>query len=356
MTITKKILFVFTGGTIGSLADQGSINVHSSAHYLLLAQFQQRFRQFEAVEFKIVQPLSLLSENLVPEDWCTLISAINKEQPEHYAGVIITHGTDTLSFTAALLSLYFHRLSVPILLVSIDFPLTDARANGLGNFVCAVDFINQRVIDHGVFVPYRNAGQAQLVHRGNRLTASLPLGSDFIGIQNQSYLHYADGIFTPSHTSLKLQPHPRQSFNLMANFSQRIVLVRPYPGLNYQLFNLEGVGCVLHDLYHSGTACASPNSEQERYGLPAFLTRCRNQQIPVYLAPAIYSDNAYQSTLSLIDLGATVLWNLTLEVAYGKLLLAYGNFDSAGILADFLAANLADEQILTQCLTLHYLI
>ena len=75
-------------------------------------------------------------------------------------------------------------------------------------------------------------------------------------------------------------------------------MIKPYPGLDYSRFNLDNVDAVLHDLYHSGTACASLQWG-ENYSLVEFIKRCEKQGIAVYLAPAIKSADAYQSTQAL---------------------------------------------------------
>jgi L-asparaginase len=121
-------------------------------------------------------------------------------------------------------------------------------------------------------------------------------------------------------------------------------MIKPYPNLDYSHFNLHGVDAVLHDLYHSGTACAT---EQwgEQYSLVEFIKRCAEQHIKVYLAPAIHSEDAYQSTRILIEHGAIMLWNMSIEAAYVKLLLAYSNFKQQQDINEFMAMTLADEYI-----------
>ena len=53
-------------------------------------------------------------------------------------------------------------------------------------------------------------------------------------------------------------------------------MIKPYPGLNYAHFNLENVDAVLHDLYHSGTACAS-TQWGENYSLLEFIKLAENE-------------------------------------------------------------------------------
>ena len=334
----KQVLLISTGGTIGSTVQAGTIDTHNSAQLKLVQLFQQQDASAD-IAFHCRQPLHLLSENLSPCVWQTLIAAIEAENLDDYDGIIITHGTDTLAYTSAALSFYFHALKIPMLLVSSDYPLDDTRANGLNNFICAVEFIRQQKLA-GVFVPYQNQGQEMLVHLGSRLTCSLQLGSDFFSVQNKPFMVFLNKQFI-SYFEIK---QSKLTLPLQPIFNAHILLIKPYPGLDYQFFDLNSVDVVLHDLYHSGTACVI-SDWGENYSLIQFLHRCQSQRIPVYLAPAIYSDTAYQSTRTLIEQGAKILWNMSLEAAYVKLLLAYGSFLDDKQRIDFIEQDVNNEHI-----------
>ncbi len=346
----KNILVVFTGGTIGSTAVEGTINTSSAAPFKLLQQFQETYRNQQQIHFSTIQPLQILSENFAPCVWQTLIAAIEAQQTDQYDGIIITHGTDTLAYTAAALSFYFNALKIPMLLVSSDYPLADPRANGLENFICAVEFILQSRLT-GVFVPYRNQQHTLQVHSGSRLTCSLQLTGDFFSVQGKGFMQFENQRFSlldPSSPSIPgrngLLSREENTPPLKANFSERILMIKPYPGLNYAHFNLENVDAVLHDLYHSGTACAS-TQWGENYSLQEFIKRCGAQNIKVYLAPAIKSANAYQSTRALIEQGAEMIWNMSIEAAYVKLTMAYGNFTDEQQIMAFIEMDIAGEHI-----------
>ncbi len=344
----KNILVVFTGGTIGSTATKGSIDTVSSAPFELLERFQQHDKNYQQIHFKTIQPLQILSENLAPCVWQTLISAIEAEQPEHYDGIIVTHGTDTLAYTAAALSFYFNAIKIPLLLVASDYPLDNPKANGLDNFRCAVEFIRQQ-LQSGVFVPYRNQQDPMQVHKGARLTCSLQLSGDFFSVQDKSFMQYEEQAFRLLNPSTKSILGDNNTIfgeitPLKACFSERILMIKPYPGLDYSHFNLENVDAVLHDLYHSGTACAS-TQWGENHSLLEFIKRCTLQNIKVYLAPSIKSADAYQSTLALIGQGAEMIWNMSIEAAYVKLMLAYGNFTDESQIMAFLDEDIAGEHV-----------
>ena len=252
----KKILVVFTGGTIGSSVNSGTIDTDEKMSFLLLAQFKQRFPQSD-VTFTTMQPYCILSENLTPKIWTTLISAIENANPHSYDGIIVTHGTDTLAYTAAALAFYFHALHVPLFLVSSYYPLDNEQANGLDNFSFAVEkIVNENLM--GVFVPYRNPTEKMVtLHKATRLMCSPQLSSDFFSIADVNVV-------------------PKTLFNapLKPNFSERILLIKPYPALNYERFNLNDVDVVLHDLYHSVTACTTKQWGENK-SLLNFIKRCQ---------------------------------------------------------------------------------
>jgi L-asparaginase len=334
----KNILIVFTGGTIGSVTAEGTIKTSGNSPSKLLQLFQQHYKNHQQIHFKTIKPLQILSENIGPPAWKALIDAIEAENLSQYHGIIITHGTDTLAYTAAALSYYFNAAKLPILLVSSNYPLENPDANGLENFICAIEFILQ-INQAGVFVPYRNPQYPTQLHKGSRLASSLQLSGDFFSVQGKSYMQFENQRFL----QLNTLPEPsKKKYRLKADFSKRILLIKPYPGLDYSYFDLNAIDVVLHDLYHSGTGCSS-----EQWGanlsMLSFLKRCREHRIKVYLAPAIKSANAYETTRALLDEGAEMIWNMSLESAYAKLLLAYGNFNVEQEIIDFLNEDIAGE-------------
>jgi len=342
----KNILVLFTGGTIGSTETGGTIDISGGTPFKLLQLFQQQTPKHQNINFTTRQPLQILSENLAPPAWKILIAALEAEHIDQYDGVIITHGTDTLAYTASALSFYFNNLNVPILLVSSDYPLDDPRANGLSNFSCAIEFILQK-IKSGVFVPYRNQQQKKtLVHKAARLTCSLQLTGDFYSVQGNSFAQFENKRFSglPVATSPDATINTSTTPTIAARFCSRILMIKPYPGLDYSHFNLEHIDVVLHDLYHSGTACTS-TQWGESHSLLSFIKRCNDKNIPVYLAPAIQSTDAYQSTRALLDLGAEMIWDMSIESAYIKLMLAYGNFNNKQHILAYLNQDSAGEHV-----------
>ena len=60
----NTILLILTGGTIGSEKKKNIINVSNNKHLLaFLSKINKK------ISYKIVQPINILSENSIPNDW-----------------------------------------------------------------------------------------------------------------------------------------------------------------------------------------------------------------------------------------------------------------------------------------------
>ena len=72
------------------------------------------------------------STNMTPEEWEMIIDAIERNY-KNYDGFVITHGTDTMAYTASALSIALQNLGKPVILTGSQIPAyalyTDARRN-----------------------------------------------------------------------------------------------------------------------------------------------------------------------------------------------------------------------------------
>ncbi len=124
----KKILMIATGGTIASKNVGGGLQPVISSGDLL-----NHVPEIAAkCNVKTVQPFNLDSTNLAPCHWLEL-ARIVEENYEQYDGFVITHGTDTMAYTAAALSYLIQHSPKPVVLTgsqkSVYLRDTDARNN-----------------------------------------------------------------------------------------------------------------------------------------------------------------------------------------------------------------------------------
>ena len=94
----------------------------------------------EICEVECIQLLSLDSTNITPEHWLMMAQCIRKHY-HAYDGFVLTHGTDTMAYTAAALSYLIQGSPKPIILTGaqkpIGFDSTDSKINLLDAFRCA---------------------------------------------------------------------------------------------------------------------------------------------------------------------------------------------------------------------------
>lgn len=328
----KRILVVFTGGTIGSKAEGLAINVDQSGSYALLEAYRMLPTYREDVVLDTLQPLNLLSENITPDDWITLAGAVRGVDCRGYDGIIVTHGSDTLGFTAAMMGYLFADVPIPLVLTASNYPIADARSNGLRNLSCSIDFIADAALP-GVFVVYENDQGESIVYLGTRVFQNESFTDQFRSpyeleygrmTADRAFRWTADGR-NPSPDSLRARSssiHSRLSAE--PKISDAILYIKPYPGLNYELYDFRSVKplAILHDLHHSGTANAL---ESGPYSLAAFVERCSLEGIECYLCPIKDATDAlYASSHRLIEAGARFIENMSIEAALTKLMLAYG--------------------------------
>lgn len=309
-----NILVVFTGGTIGSTCQDGFIGTDSAKSFQLIEAYRKNSNT--EVTFSSSEPYRILSENITFEDYPRLVSAVQQGIQEHYDGIIVTHGSDTLQYSAALLSYVFGRTEIPILLVASNYVLDDPRANGLTNFSCAVDFICAKM-GKGVFVAYKNPDAPCEVHRGE-LTIAYDIYSDRLrSLEDFTYGTFEQHSFFMNiryHDIIEVKSHAIGKFT-----DQRgaILLVEAAPGIHYPELTSQ-VKAVIHRTYHSGTICAvSPD-------LGLFMKRARELEIPVFIVGNTLGPD-YDSCKIYQELGMIQVPKVSPIAFYMKLWLALTN-------------------------------
>ena len=248
-----KIYIIFTGGTIGSkMNENGYISPIGSSPYKLLELYNNQYNR--AIEFVVEEPYCILSENLRAEHIRKLIQSVNRAiNMKDIDGIIITHGTDTLQYSAALLGYIFGKINIPIMFVSSDYTLDNKCSNGLLNFRYALKFIEGKY-GKGVFVSYCNNGGVPVIHRGTRIQQHLPLSADIISVGDSWY-----GKFEGEKYIQNYQYIVRNGIDAMFDeiedvklndFSNAIMRIVPYVGMSYPELP-DGIQAIIHESFHS---------------------------------------------------------------------------------------------------------
>lgn len=131
----KHILMLATGGTIASKeTGQGLAPAITSQEILGYVPAIGELCQVETVQL-----MNLDSSNLGPRHWLQIARAI-EEHYDQYDGFVVTHGTDTMAYTAAALSYLIQYSAKPIVLTGAQRPLSDAITDARRNLRDSVRF------------------------------------------------------------------------------------------------------------------------------------------------------------------------------------------------------------------------
>ena len=132
----KKILLIATGGTIASKAGENGLKPELSSSGLL--DCVPEIRAF--CEAESVQIFNIDSTNVTPDHWVTLARTI-QENYDRYDGFVVCHGTDTMAYTASVISYMVQASPKPIVFTGSQQPIdkedTDGRINLRDSFLYA---------------------------------------------------------------------------------------------------------------------------------------------------------------------------------------------------------------------------
>ncbi|MBQ6554019.1 MAG: asparaginase [Firmicutes bacterium] len=326
------ILLILTGGTIGSCVDaNGIIDTGRSRLLELYTAIDP------AQEFDVLRPIDILSENIDLKDWTKLVNAIDGANLSRYEGVIIAHGSDTLAYTSALVSMLYAHARVPFCLIAADYPLEDPKSNGMDNMSAAVNLIKS--VKNGVYTVYadKHGTERVTVYPASRLIEADPYLDRFGCFGGEPFGYVENGVFTLNQKMPLSQEH-FDKFNIkIKEFKNRVLFIRPYPALDYSVFDISQYAAVVHYSYHAGTADAA--------ALSRFAAHCADMGKDIYFASLKTLDgNLYASSAALLKSGVIPLCNISPYALCAKALIAYNQ--DVYTPKDIMQSCLADEVLI----------
>ncbi len=316
MRTHKKITLINSGGTISSDYDG----------MIMRPGRVTSFDELEGRVQKVVSPFCMLSENMTWQSLKQLSDCLAGEL-ETAEAIVITHGTDTLAYTAAYLGLTNVGIDIPVMLVSADLPLSNLQSNGSANLLCALAAIDEGSVK-GVYVPYRNPFENPVLHASTRLLSS----RDFDGGLNSALgkvCGYTDRTGKFIHSD-RIEAH---KFDLCGKGSKKPVqLLFANPGIDYKALARsarEQDAALVFAGYHTG----SINSAADGIGLL--------EGIETYLAGGL-SGEKYQSIEQMPSF-VRVIDNIAPITLYTKVRIAHENFASDEERQAYILANTFGE-------------
>ena len=328
MEARKHILLLTTGGTIASLPGGEGLEPHRSD--VMERQLNQMRIYFEIT---VEDLMCLDSSNIRPAEWKQIAQRIYDCRLD-YDGIVVSHGTDTMAYTASAITWMLPGIDRPVVFTGSQLPLADVLSDGPDNLRTA--FAMAAAGYPGVYLAFDR--KVMLGCRAVKVRAS-----GFSAFESVN-ARYAAQV---SNLGLVIDPtglQPQMGFpQLLTDISNNVFLLKLTPGLDPAIFDM------LADLGYKGIiieafGLGGVNVLHEGLdGIKAALAR----GISVVVTTQCLYDSSdlqvYQVGKKLLDLGVIQGRDMTSEAAMTKLMWALGQGMNQKQIRSLFGRSLAGE-------------
>ena len=307
----KRILVIYTGGTIGMVSTPSGYAPEKAAFHDLLDRIPELHAEGMPIwDIVDMEPL-LDSSNITVREW-NAIGALIADHYTDYDGFVVLHGTDTMAYTASALSFMLRGNNKPVILTGSQIPLCEIRNDARDNIitsllVAAGDRIHEVCLYFG----------GKLL-RGNR--AIKYSADDLIAFESPNYPALADVGIAIRYNVPAILPPGRGRFSFQPLKNIPIGVIKVFPGIQFDLFDsimTERLKGIVIETFGAGNIPGHADSL-----LPIIRKASENGTVIVVCSQCPHgtvSLGAYETSSALKEAGAVSGYDITTEAAVAKL-------------------------------------
>jgi glutamyl-tRNA(Gln) amidotransferase subunit D len=326
-----------TGGTIASRVDYLTGGVYSAFTAEEIISAVPEITEIANVSGR--QVFNKFSENMTPPDWVTLANEVFKEMKNNVDGVVITHGTDTMGYTAAALSLMLSS-NIPVVLTGAQRSSDRGSSDAATNLINSILFASKADYS-GVCVLMHEAGgdDSFLVHKGTRVRklhssrrdAFKSINSKPLARVRGSKIEFLDSDWKGRGGEI----------NLDSSIEGKVALIKYYPGMS------EGVIKNLVDDGYRGIVVEGTGLGHTSESLFKVIESAIESGVVVAMvSQTLYGRinmNVYSTGRMLLKMGVVPCGDMLPETAYVKLCCVLGRTKDVEEARALMLSDLAGE-------------
>lgn len=338
----SSILLIYTGGTIGMKEDPILQALTPFDFSQILDEVPELGKFAYRIDSYTFDPL-IDSSDVEPSLWIALAELI-EEKYNDYDGFVILHGTDTMAYSASVMSFMIEGLTKPVIFTGSQLPIGTPRTDGKENLISAVEIAAAKDTEGRALVPEVCICFDNVLIRGNR---SRKVNSDnFRAFRSENFPPLAEaGINIRYNTALIRKPAEwDKTPTFHKELDTRVSILKIHPGMTPQV--VRNILCgpetraVIIETYGAGNA---PSKEwflsivkeaSEMGKILLNITQC--------MAGAVNME-IYATGKSLKAAGVLNGYDSTTESALGKLFYLLGRYPENGAIINGLENDLRGE-------------
>lgn len=331
--MSKRILILYTGGTIGMRRTDAGYVPEPGLDRLLTGRLPpEGMPAFEVLEYERL----IDSANIQPDDWQRIGTDIAARYDD-FDGFVVLHGTDTMAYTASSLSFMLQGLDKPVIVTGSQIPMRELRNDAHNNLLTALLLAADYAIPEVCL--YFNGH----LLRGNRSTKAKAEDFDAFASPNHPMLGEVGIHISVHHDAVFRSPRPRD-FQTPDYSDPQVGVVRLFPGITTGF--LEAVlaqplrGLVIQGYGVGNAPVALPGFLQalgraaDRGVVIVDVTQCQQGHVDL---------TQYAAGSALVQAGVVSGFDMTVEAALTKLVHLTALDLPADAVRRHMATNLAGE-------------